>query len=526
MQNPDYYLPVTIESQAGLASDEKGITFEEIPCQIFLPQNFHEPVTACLELTDGQAKAIGTFGNLFWHMSIEGWLQWGGTFTQIQARKCYIPNDHWPMRRYDCSFQRINLPLEVLDLQVVETHHIDCEGIVDESFGKGCVVQKPTSLPPIEKPDDPVLVSFWLTHNRDVLKVRHEMRHTNGSIEVKEWEPYKFKLLPDVEVTLDRQFRWTDHKKSELIRREDLIVNVLLSPNNKEPLVVSDTILCAIDNFLLLLSFATRWNTICLGWNTSQWPYITKQYRHGRTLPHHLLEDTLHPVRQNHESGIIAPESVPDFLRHAWPLWMGLDASSREMLQQVLQAIVHAQTLDLHSAFTSHYSTLEMMVLHFRKNNDLEFVLSDEKEWEQFKEDLTGFIAKHPLITGSTPQQKVRRKKAKEKISEFNRVAFGTAFAEFCEIYTIPHQDIWPVTGEKSLSRIRNNLVHGVLDGRDQTNAIYAAKLHIEWLVERSVLRLLSWPIENSRVAPNYLTHLIAYNRENWEAAKNIIFLP
>ena len=525
IKKPDYHLPVIIESQKG-ENSKKGIVFRNVPCQIFLPEDSHGQVMAHLELDEGQAEVIGIFGNLFWEMSIKGWLRWGGTFTQINAQKCYIRNGNWPSLRNGCSFQKINLPLEVLDLQIVEARNIGQEGIQDTPLGKNSKAKKPRSLPALEYPEKPALASFWLTYNRDLLTGGTEISHHNGSIEVETFEPHKFELLPELEFTFASEFRWnSDTKTRQHNRRETLAANVSLKSKGTKPVVMSAPIIEALDEFLLLASFATRWKTICLGWDLSQWPYLSKKYRHGLTLPLHL-KGARHTPEQDYETGLVSPNSLPEFLRHAWPLWRSLDKPSREMLHHVLQAVVHAQSLDLHESFISHYATLEMMVLHFRRQNDLEFVFSDENEWNTFKAEVKEFITKKSSLSGSQPQQKIKRGKVSGKLEEFNRVAFSTAFKAFCEERNqpIPCQDLWPVTGNKSLSYIRNNLVHGVLDGRDQVNAIWVAKNHMEWLVERSILCLLSWPIEKSRVTPRYLHHLTPYGEERWKAERELLF--
>ena len=190
-----------------------------------------------------------------------------------------------------------------------------------------------------------------------------------------------------------------------------------LAPKGKKPASVNDSILTTLDEFLLLISFATRWKTICLGWDIAQWPYQTKRYRHGLTLPSHL-KGARHEREQNYETGLIAPDVLPDFLRHAWPLWMGMDDASREMLHQVLQAVVYAQSLDLHESFISHYATLEMMVLHFRQQNDLELIFSNKKDWKSFAKEVENFIVEKSSLAGSDAQQEIKRKKIYSKLQE------------------------------------------------------------------------------------------------------------
>lgn len=196
------------------------------------------------------------------------------------------------------------------------------------------------------------------------------------------------------------------------------------------------------------------------------------------------------------------------------------------MLREVFQTIVHAQSLDLQAGFIALYAALEMRVLSFRRNHNLEFVISNLEDWKVLHNDLGKFISSHPLLAGNTPDQKAKRLKAHEKVSEFNRVAFGTAFNACCSQTSqpIPHQDLWPVNGKNSLSWLRNRLVHGELQGQEDVTALWHAKMHIEWLVERSILCLLSWPIKKSRVTPEYLSELTPYDSQNWEASRASLF--
>ena len=521
---PRYHLPVTIESQRGDSERKRGIIFRGVPCKIFLPKNKHERVVAELELTDGQAQVIGRFGNYFFQMSIKGWLRSGGVLEKIQAKQCYIPNDHWPMLPHGCNFVRVTLPLEVLDLTVTEIHGVgEPEEIIEKGFGKGCKVLKPKTMPP---PEESGLLTFDLTDNRDLKTYRTEEHHFNGSIKVKEGEPFHFDLTPQYQITFNRHFRWDSNvEEGKCVRMEILTASLPFSSTSKKPFSVSDELLRSLDDFLLLCSVGTRWNTIRLGYSLSQWPYITTNYQRGRTLPKHIDNPRQHE-KQDYETGLVNKATIEDFLRHAWPIWRGAASPQQGVLREVFQALVYSRELDLQASFIALYAALEMMVLDFRRENDLEFVLSDRDQWGEMEGDLRKFIASHPLFEGKTPEQKVRRQRAYEKVSEFNRVAFGTAFNAFCSQRSspIPYQDLWPINGLNSLSWMRNQLVHGEVRGRDEIDALWMAKLHIEWFIERCILCLLGWPIDNSRVCAGYLSNFTPYDSQKWEIARQRFF--
>lgn len=516
----DYHLSVTIESQRGNSERKRGSIFRGVPCKIFLPKNKHESVIAELELTDGQAQVIGMFGDRFFQMSIKGWLRSGGVLKEIQAKECYIPNDHWPMLPYGSNFVRVTLPLEVLDLTVTEIHEVGkSEEITDKGFGKGYKVLKPKVMPPAKEDG---LLTFNLTENRDLKTYRTEERHYNGSISIKEGTPLEFDLTPQHRIKFNRHFHWDSNaEERKCVRTEILTASLPLISKNKKPLSISEDLLHLLDDFLLLCSIGTRWNTIRLGYTLSQWPYITANYQRGRSLPKHI-DDPRQREKQDYETGLVDKATIAEFLRHAWPIWKGMSSSQQRVLKEVFQAIVHSRELDLQAGFIALYAALETMVLNFRRENDLEFVLSDKEQWKTMDNDLRKFIAAHPLFQGKEAEQKAKRQKAYEKVSEFNRVSFGTAFNAFCNqtSISIPHQDLWPVNGFNSLSWMRNQLVHGEVRGREEIDGLWMAKMHIEWLIERCVLCLLGWPIKNSRVRAGYLSNFTPYNPQNWETAR------
>ena len=108
-------------------------------------------------------------------------------------------------------------------------------------------------------------------------------------------------------------------------------------------------------------------------------------------------------------------------------------------------------------------------------------------------------------------------------MSELNRPSFKSSFETFQKAYDIDVNDLWNLTGKQSLSIIRNKIVHGqLIDRREKEyDAIICAKLHLKWILERCLLRLLGWEIERSRVKPSILKQFAGY--DDWEEKKTLL---
>lgn len=528
MRKPDLHLPVTIKSQPG--DQKRGIIFKNVPCRVYLPEHRHERVAVHLDLHDGQAEVIGIFGKLFWKMSLRGWLRHSGRFWQVEASEAYINNGDWPMVGRDQSFQVIDLPLEVWDLQItdvaLELEQRD-EGVKRTELGQRQKVAKPKKLPDATKD---ALVTFWLTDNKMLTSLHIENLHLNGEIKVESDEPHEFNITPDVSAKFIRHYTWQRSAKSHgLLRRQELAVQITLPPRGKTPVCVPLDIVEHLDDFLLLVSIGSRWRTVWLGWEVYQFPYSTTRYRYGVVLPAHLNKPR-RPVEQDANNGLIDLAHFHDFLHDTYEPFLHMSAQQQDLMRQVMRNVVHAQDLDVQSAFIALYAALEMLVLYFRRQENLEFLLGpyDSDDWKQMEADLEKFIKKHPLFKGCQQEDRVHRQRAYEKVAEFNRIAFGTAFKAFCQAkaHPVKYDDLWPVDGQKSLSRLRNRFVHGELEGRNWIDALANAKLHMQWLIERCILAIFGWPLEQSAVSPGMLGYFLAYKTENWQTARDVLFRP
>ena len=80
--------------------------------------------------------------------------------------------------------------------------------------------------------------------------------------------------------------------------------------------------------------------------------------------------------------------------------------------------------------------------------------------------------------------------------------------------------------GQGSLYAVRNRIVHGRVFSTDQEwFRVVSAKHHLLWTLERSILCILGWPIEQSRVSAQALRGTTLYagwrgDRDYFVAAK------
>jgi hypothetical protein len=160
------------------------------------------------------------------------------------------------------------------------------------------------------------------------------------------------------------------------------------------------------------------------------------------------------------------------------------------------------------------------LVLFYLENSGAEFILAPD-EWNSFRKDLKNFIKNHSHFS----QKKERRRFIYEKLPELNRISFANAFSDFCLRYNIDIHDLWPVVDQKegiSLSSIRSKLIHGDPLIPLQLGALVCANEHLRWIVERSILSVLGWPVSESRVSEHFLSRNMAMYR-NWNEDRMIL---
>jgi hypothetical protein len=264
--------------------------------------------------------------------------------------------------------------------------------------------------------------------------------------------------------------------------------------------VVDEEQLHRIDDLLALVSFASRHRVACLS--------LSSRGYDGSWLRFYRRHISRPPTRkQERHEAVIDLADFEDFLPVAH---VGFIATGRhELIRHALYVSVPSRNQTVESRFATVFAAVESLVLWFRRQNDLEYAVG-ETEWTQLKGDLVAFIRQHELLSGD-PVKKRRGGAVRANLNALRRISFNTAFGRFCSTFGVPTEDLWPMTtqrGDVGLVDIRNRVVHGSVFDHRQFSALATAAEHLDWLLERMLLRVLGWPLDRSNVSGERLRQI------------------
>lgn len=508
---PDHFLPVTLEArgdesdlQEVSAGTREPLRIDDVPCKIYLPLKRSGHARLHLYLTPKQAETVGMFGKYFWRVALQGELKTRAEKQprlRVRCETAYI--DKWPAWNGNIDFEEIIAEVRPADLEI--------ERIITSERNTKRKAQG----------------QFWLSPNKALDNLSERPKHDIYLYGSAHRKPFQFRLqLPsDAEkdsrpraapiVSLAQQIETYQNEDGDTVLMREQKMPFSLSAAQRRRYGVDEVLVEAVDDFTLLTSVATRWPTACLGWSLwDEWRIIT-HYRGSQPRPDpeniRWEENPIH-------NGLLDDRDVERFIRHAYDFLLGLEADDRILIRQVLQRLLIGYGRQIESAFVALYAALEMLVLHFRQANQMETILTPG-DWKRMGGDIKKFLKSHELLAGD----KVRRHRVGEKVSELNRVAFGSAFRAFCSApeHLVDVSDLWPVTGRGSLSELRNELVHGVLFSSVRHRALTTATDHLQWCLERMVLAVMKWPLDDSYVRANILNGNLAYT--DWKRDRALL---
>ena len=328
-------------------------------------------------------------------------------------------------------------------------------------------------------------------------------RSYTGEIKLHNSRKIEFTLENGLNLSFDEYYRYMDRDDGETIMFSELVAK--FETNDKD----FDAISCFpyIDDFLMLTSFAARQRCVCLGWETFNDMQHTKYYRREMAIPK-IIKD--HSFIET----IIEGFDFKKFIEIAYKNYIEIE--SKDLLRSAIYPATQDDDRTVESSYLTFFSSLETLVLLSRRIDNAAPILNPD-EWKEFRKELETFIKDHKKFSGNKPKHKQRRKLIYEKVPELNRISFSTAFNNFCQEYSIDLHDLWPVTDRTDglcLFDIRNMLTHGEALTREQEIALSTAKIHLQWIVERSILAVLGWPVSESKVRKEFLSRVMVPHRE------------
>ncbi|WP_353929004.1 hypothetical protein WJM97_11760 [Okeanomitos corallinicola TIOX110] len=470
----DYQLLMTIKKLDNFQIDN-------VPCKIFLPKKLIDPINIHFYITQ---EHLSLTRHLF-EFSIEGILRnTAGEITgKINASKVYSKGIN--IRNFGSDFQENILIGDPIDFQI--TNFLNNE-YNDENANVNSSIY------------------FWLTPNVLLSPVQIIERSYTGEVKVETIHKFEFLLANFIPVIFTNHHRYLDNKESnDIVTFTELVAECKADLQSQK----LEDILNYLDDFLAIVSFITRQRCLCLGWQLVCSKYFTKFYRRNLALPTNIQENSI-------EETIVDKSKFKGFIETAYENFLVIEP--KILIRQAIYSYISAnEQATLESSFTRLYSVLETLVLNFRRQNELEFVLSQD-DWKVFEKEIKKWIKKYPDLE-ATPE---KRQLIYEKVAELNRVSFSTAFKQFCDSLQLDLKDIWNVTGKTSLTEIRNKLVHGDTFNKSQLYSLSVALQHLNWIVERAILSVFGWPISESRVSKEFLANNMNLY-QNWESERQLL---
>ena len=319
----------------------------------------------------------------------------------------------------------------------------------------------------------------------------------NGAVQARTARRFSFTLKGGRRLKFLKRYHH-ENRGDEDVTWHELVATEKRSVTLREFGQVDQEHLDELDDFLLLVSFAARFRVVCVGIDAySESADHFTFYRKNRTVPKATDQDT--------NDAVIDRSDFEVFIRKAYDRFIASGKGEPdELLRHAVQLVMPHEDRTVESEFTTLYAALETLVLLHRRAVGMEFVIEDRYEWMELRKDLEKFLKSHRLLNGESE----KRKLIYGKLEELRRVSFATAFQRFCGDHHLNVDDLWPVIGrrgEMSLSEIRNHIVHGSALKWSQWLALADARDHLRWTVERMLLSVLGWPVEKSKVRPEWL---------------------
>ncbi|MDD2902200.1 MAG: hypothetical protein PHU44_07165 [Syntrophales bacterium] len=459
------------------------LSVDNVLCEVYLPERSVGSIELIFFIPPDQLKLIGYPFKFSMRGEIRSFEE--KTITIIRADEVYSVKQ--PTRYWGCDIKETILLGKPRDLTVIELLKVNSENDSKE-LSRG---------------------SFWLTPSKMLTPFKLEEFSYTGHVTVKTVREIKFTLANGVELNFDTHYKYKNIEHGETLVFSELVAEF----ETERKLEDIKSIVTFLDDYLLLVSFAERKPCICVGWMAQNFSNLISYYRRDITIPKNHY--------YNHRDTLIDIQYFDDFIKTVHDNYFKINQNRDLLTLSIYKAIDHSEGA-LEASFMTLFSAIENIVLFFRRNYQLEYSLPPE-HWNNFKTYLKDYIKNY--LKDKLKLEAQKRKFIYEKIEELNRIPFASVFKEFCSIYSINLEDLWPLTDTNkgiSLTNIRNKIVHGESFNPIQFRALMAAHQHLKWILERLILSFLGWPIEKSNVSIDYLLRNMTMAK-GWEEHRKIL---
>ena len=334
---------------------------------------------------------------------------------------------------------------------------------------------------------------FWLTPSPFLNPRMVVERSFTGTVKYERYGNFRISLSEQFVAEFDHHFDQREDANGDLIQWSYLVAKVTAS--TAAPTVeYIEIVQSQLNDFLLFVSFAARHRTVVCGANAFGDGVFRKFYR-----GYIQVQEKASSLSYVH--GVISPELFAEFAESAYRKFQELD--NKEALRRALYLLLPFEPHTLETTIVRLFSGIEALALSYRRERGLEFTLPEE-DWDIFQKQIKKSIKNIQAVSLSS----VQRSSIYAKLEELNRISLRSVFEDQCQHYCLDVGDLWPVfsrDGQIGLSDLRSMLVHGEPLPPNLARALSYARDHLEFILERLILRALDWDIERSQVSQIYL---------------------
>lgn len=460
----------------------------DLPCKIHFPERTDEKPAAVFSVSEEQLHQMASSYKGVLRAAIHGLDN--EVKTRISAPEAYFAGSS--VSNWGTESSEVTVQYELQDLHVVQN-------IADRDG------------------QDKTHVVFWLSPNKLLAPYLIRSDSIYGEISYKRVSKVEFRLVDDVQIAFDKNFRSKINQDGDLIQWSFLVAYADLDIPAGEVEKLKADILPKIDDLLLVASFAARERTVCLGWTATDRNSYATFYRGNYTFPEKIGDLGV-------GDRLVDPGCFERFMMICHASFARFE--NKLAIRHALYSAIPSAETPVETSFLQLFSGLEALVLDFRRREGLEFSLSQDDDWPELKKSL-----KKCIRESSCPQlTSKKRSSIYSKLDELNRISFRCAFNEFREKYAIDLTDLWSLFGEKKktvgLSDIRNRLIHGDPLPEELLGVINCAHEHLKYTLERTIVRVLEWDVADTKVSRDYLGRYVsAIDHSEYERARLIKYV-
>jgi hypothetical protein len=375
------------------------------------------------------------------------------------------------------------------------------EGLCDRSVSAYAETLQIKRLIPSE--EELIRASFYLSDSIllspfDLITLCHDGTVTNDRGDV-----IKFEVSEGVIFTFENEYKYRK-SGNERVCWPVLTARVNIPATDFK----KDNLLSAIDEFLLLVSFAESRRIACLevAWHTDA--ELVHEYRMNRAVP---------PAKEHHSFNACLIDINENLHTHLQSALVTLRKNPQHTL--VLGAIAGMTLFDegtIGTNFIRIFSAFEALVLAFRRTHNLEYSLPNKSDRDELEKHIKSSIKDKLSAKSDAP----RRKLIYDNLPGLFRISLRQAAERFFEHEGISTNDVWPAfdsTNGISLIQIRNKIAHGENFSRDEWRHIAKALKSLVLIANRCMLATLGISYQSSRA------HITYDDAPHWEEARRFL---